>query len=598
MDGYGVEFAEKPDPLLQTDCAICHLVLRKPCETTCCGVYFCRACLERSRQHNLSCPHCRRKLKWHESRAQERLINQLKVVCKYKSRGCEWIGELGQWYKHLNENSLGNADTDCKFVTVECPSCKEIVNRGDYDQHKTENCLVSCPHCRKGCDWKGQEDAIDEHLNLDPQETAGRFGGCGYVQLDCTCGCGKSFARRKLEKHEDACRNELLECEFKEFGCTAKVPRKDMQEHLQENYHVQQLRQACAILSKMTREHKSLIDKINATLQRQEGDIQKVKVDATIRRQNIYTEKVDAIRMGQKRDIDMLRQQRKISELFRRFKVWMKQNKHGLLLSVIILIVAILIGVSMKSSGKSVKVQRPAILTLSNYSMYKALRKPWISRVVWSEKEFSFSLHFLSDDASRSHVQFSTTSQHCWVKANITLQILGNSQHKLQTFQVQFVEWDGDVVTGYEFLDTDVSSFLKDDKLVFQVVKVQTDNLTSPCNSFVVCDWFRGKKTTQESAPVEFSISVPFASIYVSLRLALVLKSATRSQALFSVYQVDYDKRIDGNFTLSFYLSTGGILNHTIAFEDERNSFTLPWSEFQEIMTADRCLMFSISKDV
>ena len=120
--GYDVEFTEKPDPLLHTECSICQLVLRSPCETTCCGVYFCKPCIEKHQKHNKTCPSCRGKLCWQYSPAHE-----------------QWVGELGPLREHLIEEHYPK---ELVYLGVQCSKSSLLITQEEEIVYTTQNAEI------------------------------------------------------------------------------------------------------------------------------------------------------------------------------------------------------------------------------------------------------------------------------------------------------------------------------------------------------------------------------------------------------------------------------------------------------------------------
>ena len=91
----------------------------------------------------------------------------------------------------------------------QCPHCKEerIVFPNKGLQQSLYQLKVRCTHQKEGCKWTGELGALDNHLNLNPQP-ASTLEGCSYIVVDCR---------------------------YRFAGCTARLPRKEMQAHLQEN---------------------------------------------------------------------------------------------------------------------------------------------------------------------------------------------------------------------------------------------------------------------------------------------------------------------------------------------------------------------------
>jgi len=102
--GYDCEFVKRPPRLFQTDCPICHLILRDPYEAMCCGYSFCYTCIQQDQRRRKCCPWCRKyNFEFFENVGMKRSINQLRVFCKYREGGCRWRGELGKLQDHLDK---------------------------------------------------------------------------------------------------------------------------------------------------------------------------------------------------------------------------------------------------------------------------------------------------------------------------------------------------------------------------------------------------------------------------------------------------------------------------------------------------------------
>ena len=98
--GYDCKFVTPPPAAFQTKCPICHLILREPYQTTCCGMNFCHSCIQRV-ENPICCPACRGKLDLFRNKGLRHSLIQLHVWCTH--HGCKWSGELGELERHLNE---------------------------------------------------------------------------------------------------------------------------------------------------------------------------------------------------------------------------------------------------------------------------------------------------------------------------------------------------------------------------------------------------------------------------------------------------------------------------------------------------------------
>ena len=101
--GYDYDFIELPPSIFQTECPICHLILREPYQVTCCGTSFCHTCIQRLQTDETHCPACREdKFEVFPNKGLNRSLKQLQVYCTRRKDGCQWRGELGELNQHLN----------------------------------------------------------------------------------------------------------------------------------------------------------------------------------------------------------------------------------------------------------------------------------------------------------------------------------------------------------------------------------------------------------------------------------------------------------------------------------------------------------------
>ena len=90
-------------------------VLRDARLTECCGQHYCDSCLRKWLEKNKTCPQCRKKdFQNMLNREKIREINEFKVRCTNKEKGCKWVGELGALKHHLE------SDNGCDYVMVIC----------------------------------------------------------------------------------------------------------------------------------------------------------------------------------------------------------------------------------------------------------------------------------------------------------------------------------------------------------------------------------------------------------------------------------------------------------------------------------------------
>ena len=230
--GYDCDFVQPPPEAVQSECPICHLVLREPYQAPCCGNSFCRTCIEPVRLSNANCPTCRRAgFTTFPDKRLERSLNPLKVFCSQRRTSCEWKGELSVLEEHLNDNPTPSERlSGCNFVEVNCVHCAQPFQRRRLDTHEKTECRLrpySCDHCGEFA--SSYENVVDLHHPV-----------CEHYPMPCPNKCikfeGASIARRDLERHvKEACLLSKVECDCHYAGCETRLLRKDMASHLTES---------------------------------------------------------------------------------------------------------------------------------------------------------------------------------------------------------------------------------------------------------------------------------------------------------------------------------------------------------------------------
>ena len=216
--GYECEFVDQVPE--DYFCKQCSHVAREPNITSCCGEILCKACVGSVVQDKKPCPNCQETdINYIPHKKYKPKILALKVHCSLKDRGCEWTGQL----QHLNAH-LDLTTGDCVYVDVDCPSkCDQKVQKCNVDTHLANHCPnrdYICPHCS----FKATFHEVSEHFEV-----------CPYYPLVCSNRCGASFERDVLEDHMKMCGLQKLQCEFSYAGCGAEFIRDHQKEHMEQN---------------------------------------------------------------------------------------------------------------------------------------------------------------------------------------------------------------------------------------------------------------------------------------------------------------------------------------------------------------------------
>ena len=242
-------------------CLICQDLQDQPVLVSCCGQHFCESCLNQwIATRGQKCPHCQATGITHiVNKQQVRDINDLKVYCSNKSKGCKWVGTMGtldkhigverttevkQWYG-LTYSGLASATVEplankCQFQEVLCPKkCKKMISRRNLSEHLKRDCLCrdySCEHCRE----KGTYHTITgECGEFGPcrLHCKGHYSTCQQYPVQCPNECTKTIKRGEVPIHRESCPLEPVKCSFSEVGCQEQLVRRDLDNHMATSDH-------------------------------------------------------------------------------------------------------------------------------------------------------------------------------------------------------------------------------------------------------------------------------------------------------------------------------------------------------------------------
>ena len=121
-----------------------------------------------------------------DSRVDE-IVLQLKSRCPLSTRGCDWLGQLGDIEQHMRV---------CEKLWIDCEiGCGEVLERWETDEH-----LKKCPLRREKCEFCGEEveaSKANRHIALCPKHPDGEVL-CPYKELGCDL---LRIQRKNLDTH-------------------------------------------------------------------------------------------------------------------------------------------------------------------------------------------------------------------------------------------------------------------------------------------------------------------------------------------------------------------------------------------------------------
>ena len=238
--GYEYDFVDEvPDRLT---CLICAKPYRDPHLVVCCCQHYCGSCLTTSftKKSVKSCPHCRakgEKYKYVDHKGLKSEVHELKIYCPKRNKGCKWEGQL----EHLKAHQ--KSENGCEYERIPCPNkCKDTVEtfggvmltlcenkyvyRKDLKKHLTTECVnrsYRCEYCRT---WDTYEAIVDFHYKLCPEHPV----PCPNSRCRV-----RSIKRKDLDDHLKKCPEELVKCPLAEAGCSERVRRCRLDDHMTSN---------------------------------------------------------------------------------------------------------------------------------------------------------------------------------------------------------------------------------------------------------------------------------------------------------------------------------------------------------------------------
>ena len=199
------------------------------------------------------------------------------MCCSFKSRGCDWRGELRQLDQHLNSNSSqDNLLAGCDFLRICCNYCQHAMYRRQLQEHRNKLCLkrpFTCPICEE---YKSDyEDVTSTHM---PE--------CKCRPVECPNKCGLVVEAQNLQAHLSSdCELAEVECEFNYACCEVRIIRKLLPGHMTDNMvqHMSLLAQQTSQLAIENRKYKEHL----ASLEKENRRLTKCMVDLDSKHQDL-----------------------------------------------------------------------------------------------------------------------------------------------------------------------------------------------------------------------------------------------------------------------------------------------------------------------
>ena len=231
-------------------------VLRDARLTACCGQHYCNSCLKlwtigKGKKRN--CPHCRKEgFQSVVNKEKMREINELRVCCTNRGKGCEWVGALGALQDHLQ------SDNGCDYVQLWCThqQCQEMMIRKSLANHL----MNECDFRDHSCDYCG---FVESHAYFFGNPS--HYDECTHFPMECSNKCGKNNIRREdMAIHLMFCPLQPLDCPYKDSGCTRKIFRKDMESHIESSTqeHLLMVYKSFQEVARSNRQLKARIEKL------------------------------------------------------------------------------------------------------------------------------------------------------------------------------------------------------------------------------------------------------------------------------------------------------------------------------------------------
>eukprot|EP00112_Aurelia_sp_Birch-Aquarium-sp1_P013473 Seg2861.5 transcript_id=Seg2861.5/GoldUCD/mRNA.D3Y31 product="TNF receptor-associated factor 3" protein_id=Seg2861.5/GoldUCD/D3Y31 len=190
-------------------CSVCHLVLREPLQLKD-GRRICTSCFEDEDQESTkrmmtngetsatnAALNSKSKICFPDKFARRAILEMI-VYCKYREHGCQWIGPIADFEKHVET---------CEMQPKICPECGQNVTAKFLQWHLAEQCSERKTTCNF-CEMVMRHGALENHQRQ-----------CSLKPVSCG-NCDTVLHPEEVEDHQKiSCEGTSAKCPFDEEGC-------------------------------------------------------------------------------------------------------------------------------------------------------------------------------------------------------------------------------------------------------------------------------------------------------------------------------------------------------------------------------------------
>ena len=225
---------------MEFECPVCFNVVCDPQQISCCQRNICRLC---SKEVSTCCVCDSKLFNLTPNTKLQQLLQILHVPCIHAHSGCQWIGRLSNFNKHVNWSPTRNFSLSgcqlflltqyehcvydnlegigCQFQEHQCMYCLYFFRHYDIKSH-----MESCPNKPLTCVYCNviiSEDVATMHWPV-----------CSHYPVSCPNKCGEIVQRQSLDVHiAKDCPLAIIYCAYKQIGCDERLLRQDMQIHME-----------------------------------------------------------------------------------------------------------------------------------------------------------------------------------------------------------------------------------------------------------------------------------------------------------------------------------------------------------------------------